>query len=135
MSDRVAVVGSGISGLTAAYVISRTREVTLFERDGRLGGHADTAAVRTADGRELGLDTGFIVHNQRTYPTMLRLFRELEVRTQESDMSFGVSCEGCALEYAGARGLGGRSLAPRSSVPRAHYGVSGSVSAGPPVAG
>ena len=114
MSDRVAVVGSGISGLTAAYVISRTREVTLFERDGRLGGHADTAAVRTADGRELGLDTGFIVHNERTYPTMLRLFRELGVRTQESDMSFGVSCEGCGLEYAGARGLAGVLPTPRA---------------------
>jgi uncharacterized protein len=114
VTERVAVVGSGISGLTAAYVISRTREVTLFEQDGRLGGHADTAAVRTADGRTLGLDTGFIVHNERTYPTMLRLFRELGVRTQDSDMSFGVHCEGCGLEYAGARGLAGVLPTPRT---------------------
>jgi uncharacterized protein len=114
VTGRVAVVGSGISGLTAAYVISRTREVTLFEQDGRLGGHADTAAVRTTDGRTLGLDTGFIVHNERTYPTMLRLFRELGVRTQDSDMSFGVRCEGCGLEYAGARGLAGVLPTPRT---------------------
>ena len=56
---------------------------------------------------EVALDTGFIVHNQRTYPTLLRLFSELGIRTQESDMSFGVRCEGCGLEYAGARGARG----------------------------
>jgi uncharacterized protein len=104
---RVAVVGSGISGLTAAHVIAQHHRVTLFERDGRLGGHANTIGVRNADGREIGLDTGFIVHNERTYPTLLRLFGELGVETQPSDMSFGVRCEGCGLEYAGARGLAG----------------------------
>jgi predicted NAD/FAD-binding protein len=104
---RVAVIGSGVSGLTAAYVIARRHRVTLFERDGRLGGHANTSAVRTGDGRELALDTGFIVHNERTYPTMLRLFRELGIETQDSDMSFSVRCDGCGLEYAGARGLTG----------------------------
>ena len=56
---------------------------------------------------EVGLDTGFIVHNERTYPHLLRLFGELGVATQNSDMSFGVRCEGCGLEYAGARGLAG----------------------------
>jgi predicted NAD/FAD-binding protein len=104
---RVAVVGSGVAGLTAAHVLGRTHEVTLFERDDRLGGHANTIAVRAADGREVALDTGFIVHNERTYPTLLRLFRELGIATQESDMSFGVRCEGCGLEYAGARGMQG----------------------------
>ena len=79
--------------------------MTLFERDERVGGHAHTVSVPTADGRELGLDTGFIVMNLRTYPTLLRLFDELDVRIQDSDMSFGVRCEGCGLEYAGARGL------------------------------
>jgi predicted NAD/FAD-binding protein len=108
---RVAIVGSGIAGLTAAYAISRHHHVTLFEQDARLGGHANTVAVRTNDGRELGLDTGFIVMNQRTYPTLLRLFSELDVHTQNSDMSFGVRCEGCGLEYAGARGWIG--VAPR----------------------
>ncbi len=103
----VAVIGSGVSGLTAAHVIAREHDVTLFERDARLGGHANTVCVQAADGHEIGLDTGFIVHNQRTYPTMLRLFAELDVSTQPSDMSFGVRCDGCGLEYAGARGLAG----------------------------
>ncbi|HYW29740.1 MAG TPA: FAD-dependent oxidoreductase [Gaiellales bacterium] len=109
---RVAVVGSGVSGLTAAYVISRRHHVTLYEKDGRFGGHANTVAVPGAAG-EVGLDTGFIVHNERTYPHLLRLFRELGVSTQSSDMSFGVRCEQCGLEYAGARGLAGVAATPR----------------------
>ena len=104
---RVAVIGSGVAGLTAAHILGRTHDVTLFERDERLGGHANTVAVQAADGREVALDTGFIVHNQRTYPTLLRLFADLGIGTQESDMSFGVRCEGCGLEYAGARGMQG----------------------------
>jgi predicted NAD/FAD-binding protein len=111
---RVAVVGSGVAGLTAAHILGRTHDVTLFERDERLGGHANTVAVRAADGREVALDTGFIVHNRRTYPTLLRLFAELGIGTQESDMSFGVRCEGCGLEYAGARGMHG--VVPRPGV-------------------
>jgi predicted NAD/FAD-binding protein len=111
---RVAVVGSGVAGLTAAHIIARTHEVTLFERDERLGGHANTVAVDTADGREVALDTGFIVHNERTYPTLLRLFADLGIATQDSDMSFGVRCEGCGLEYAGARGMKG--VVPRPGV-------------------
>jgi predicted NAD/FAD-binding protein len=111
---RVAVVGSGVAGLTAAHIIARTHEVTLFERDDRLGGHANTVAVATADGREVALDTGFIVHNERTYPTLLRLFADLGIGTQASDMSFGVRCEGCGLEYAGARGMQG--VVPRPGV-------------------
>ena len=71
---RVAVIGSGVSGLTAAYVISRRHRVTLYEKDDRFGGHAHTVAVAGAHG-EVGLDTGFIVHNERTYPHLLRLFR------------------------------------------------------------
>ena len=111
---RVAVVGSGVAGLTAAHIIARTHEVTLFERDERLGGHANTIAIGTADGREVALDTGFIVHNRRTYPTLLRLFADLGIATQDSDMSFGVRCEGCGLEYAGARGMHG--VVPRPGV-------------------
>ncbi len=76
--QRIAVVGSGVAGLTAAYVASRTAHVTLFEADDRLGGHADTHVVREGD-RELAIDTGFIVHNPRTYPVLLRLFGELGV--------------------------------------------------------
>jgi len=104
---RIAVVGSGVAGLTAAYILSRTAAVTLFEADGRLGGHADTHQVTGPDGRELAVDTGFIVHNKRTYPLLTRLFTELGVTTQPSEMSMSVSCAGCGLEYAGQRGLGG----------------------------
>ena len=104
---QIAVIGSGVAGLTAAYILSRTAEVTLLEADSRLGGHADTHQVTAGDGRELAVDTGFIVHNTRTYPLLTRLFTELGVSTQPSEMSMSVSCSGCGLEYAGQRGLGG----------------------------
>ena len=107
----VAVIGSGVAGLTAAHVVSRNHQVTLYERDARFGGHANTVSVAGAHG-QVGLDTGFIVHNERTYPHLLRLFRELGVATQDSDMSFGVRCEECGLEYAGARGLAGIAARP-----------------------
>jgi predicted NAD/FAD-binding protein len=106
---RVAVVGSGVAGLTAAWIASRTAHVTLYEADDRLGGHADTHRVPTADG-ELAIDTGFIVHNRRTYPTLLRLFTELGIETQPSEMSLSVSDAGTGVEYAGA--LGARGLFP-----------------------
>ena len=117
---RIAVVGSGVAGLTAAHVASRTADVTLFEADARLGGHADTHRVPTAEG-ELAIDTGFIVHNRRTYPTLLRLFAELGIETQPSEMSLSVSDAGTGVEYAGA--LGARGLfAQRSSLTsRAHW--------------
>ena len=108
---RIAVVGAGVAGLTAAYLLHREHDVTLFEKENRLGGHAHTHAVPTPDGRILGLDSGFIVHNNATYPQLLRLFAELGVATQDSTMSFGVSCQECGLEYSGARGLA--LLAPR----------------------
>jgi predicted NAD/FAD-binding protein len=105
---RVAVVGSGVSGLTAAYVLEQAGSaVTLFEKDARLGGHADTHEVVDSAGRVQAVDTGFIVHNNRTYPVLLRLFAELGVETQESDMSMSVRCDGCGLEYAGAKGATG----------------------------
>lgn len=109
---RIAVVGSGVAGLTAAWVASRTSHVTLYEADDRLGGHADTHRVPTADG-ELAIDTGFIVHNRRTYPTLLRLFAELGVPTQPSEMSLSVSDAATGVEWAGA--LGPRGLFARRS--------------------
>lgn len=113
---RIAVIGSGISGLTAAWVLARDAEVTLFEAQPRYGGHAHTheLAARHGSSGTVGVDSGFIVHNDRTYPTLLRLFAELGVRTQESDMSMSVCCEGCGLEYAGAKGLTGLFAAPGS---------------------
>jgi predicted NAD/FAD-binding protein len=93
--------------LTAAYVLQQQADVTLYEAADRLGGHADTHDIGTVDGRMLGIDTGFIVHNRHTYPMLMRLFGELDVATQESDMSMSISCGGCGLEYAGGRGLSG----------------------------
>jgi uncharacterized protein len=101
-AHHVAVVGSGVAGLTAAYVASRTARVTLFESDDRLGGHADTHDV---DG--LAIDTGFIVHNERTYPVLLRMFAELDVATQDSEMSMSTVDDETGLEWAGALGLPG----------------------------
>ena len=98
----VAVIGSGVAGLTAAHVLARGARVTLFEADSRLGGHADTHQVG-----DLAIDTGFIVHNERTYPVLLRLFDELGVATQESEMSMSVRDEVTGLEYAGALGIRG----------------------------
>ncbi len=95
---RVAVVGGGISGLGAAYLLARAHDVHVFEREGRAGGHANTVVH---DG--LALDTGFLVHNERNYPLLGRLFGELGVATHQSDMSFSVSCSGCGLEYSGRR--------------------------------
>ncbi|HEX9064749.1 MAG TPA: FAD-dependent oxidoreductase, partial [Streptosporangiaceae bacterium] len=92
---RAAVVGSGVSGLTAAYLLQRRYDVTLYEADGRLGGHAHTHEIPVGDGRLLALDTGFLVHNTRTYPNLVRLFAELGVKTQDTEMSLSVRCEGC----------------------------------------
>ncbi|MFC6981964.1 NAD(P)/FAD-dependent oxidoreductase [Streptomyces cirratus] len=100
----VAVIGAGVAGLTAAYILSASREVTLYEADGRLGGHAHTRELPLPDGQAVAVDSGFIVHNERTYPTLLRLFGELGVATQDTEMSMSVRCDGCRLEYAGARG-------------------------------
>lgn len=109
---RVAVVGSGVAGLVAAWALRGTATVTLYEADDRLGGHAHTHDVDDPGGGAVAVDTGFIVHNHRTYPVLLRLFDELGVATQSSEMSMSVSCEGCGLEYAGARKLPG--LFPRA---------------------
>ncbi|MEU8538121.1 FAD-dependent oxidoreductase [Streptomyces sp. BPPL-273] len=113
---RTAVIGSGVAGLTAAYVLGRKHRVTLYEADDRLGGHAHTHQLAAADGRIHRVDSGFIVHNRRTYPNLLRLFDELGVATQESEMSMSVRCEGCGLEYAGARGPAGLFARPRNAL-------------------
>ncbi|WP_407555267.1 FAD-dependent oxidoreductase [Streptomyces sp. Pv4-95] len=114
---RVAVAGGGVAGLTAAYVLQRGGcEVSLYEAEERLGGHAHTHDMASDDGRVTRVDTGFIVHNERSYPMLLRLFRELGVATQNSEMSMSVRCEGCGLEYAGARGPAGLFARPRSAL-------------------
>lgn len=104
---RVAVIGSGVSGLTAAYALRQTHEVTLFERGPRFGGHAHTHTVPLRTGGSASIDSGFIVHNERTYPTLLRIFRELDVQTQPTEMSMSVECRRCRLTYSGGRGAAG----------------------------
>jgi uncharacterized protein len=118
-SDRrghVAVVGSGVAGLTAAYLLQRRYEVTLYESSGRLGGHAHTHDVLTPDAGTIPVDSGFIVYNDSTYPQLRRLFVELGVPTQPADMSMSVHCDGCGLEYAGGSGPGGLFAQPRTAV-------------------
>src|SRR5271168_2826756 len=105
LMSRIAVIGSGISGLAAAYYLSRKHEVSLFEREGRLGGHTHTVTVESSQG-PLAVDTGFIVHNDRTYPNLIKLLAELNVPRVNSDMSFAVSCRQSGYEYS-SRGLRG----------------------------
>jgi len=95
---RVAVVGAGVSGLGAAYLLGREHDVTLFDREPRAGGH-----VRTVRHGGLALDTGFLVHNGPNYPLLSRLYRELGVGVQSAEMSFSVSCGHCGLEWSGRR--------------------------------
>lgn len=118
----VAVIGSGVSGLVAAYVLAQRDRVTLYEADTRLGGHAHTHQIPLPhdDGRTIGVDSAFLVHNDRTYPTLCRLFDELGIATRETDMSMSVRDDASGLEYAGARGIGG--LFPSwSSITRPRY--------------
>lgn len=103
----VAVIGGGVSGLTAAHLLGRTHEVTLFEAERRIGGHAHTHDVSSASGARLRVDSGFIVMNERTYPNLLRLFAELGVETRPTEMSMSIVCDDCGLSYAGGKGLSG----------------------------
>ncbi|MFO1052544.1 MAG: FAD-dependent oxidoreductase [Planctomycetota bacterium] len=98
--ERIAVVGSGIAGLFAAWVLRRRHDVVLFEADDRVGGHTNTIEL-DRDGKRLSIDTGFIVYNERTYPLFSRLLERLDVATQPSTMSFSVHCEATGLEYNG----------------------------------
>lgn len=117
----IAVIGSGVAGLVSAYLLSARDRVTLFEADNRVGGHAHTQFFDRGDGNIVGLDSAFLVHNDRTYPTLCRLFDELGVATQATDISMSVRDDVSGLEYAaGSRGVGG--LFPTlSSLARPRY--------------
>ena len=99
---RIAIVGSGVSGLVVAHLLHPHHEITVFEAAAWIGGHAHTVDVEVA-GRRVAVDTGFIVYNERNYPHFRRLLAALDVATQPSEMSFGVRCERTGLEY-GTRG-------------------------------
>jgi len=98
---RIAIVGSGIAGLTVAHRLHQSHEVTLFEAEGRAGGHTHTVAVDGPDGRQ-SVDTGFIVFNDWNYPNFIALLGELGVQGQTTSMSFSVRREDTGLEYNGA---------------------------------
>ena len=97
---RVAVIGSGISGLSAAHALTPLADVTLFEAGSYFGGHTHTVDV-TVNGVQHGVDTGFLVFNERTYPELIRLFGELGVQTVASEMSFSVQVPDVGLEWSG----------------------------------
>ncbi len=99
-SRSIAIIGSGISGLSAAWLLSRSAEVTLFERADRLGGHSNTIVADTDEGA-VAVDTGFIVFNERNYENLCALFAHLGVETAPSDMGFAVSVEDGRMEYSG----------------------------------
>jgi predicted NAD/FAD-binding protein len=96
----IAIVGGGIAGMGAAWMLHPYHDVHLFERGDHLGGHTHTHEVETQDG-SLSLDTGFIVFNRETYPLLSRLFDQLDVATQETNMSFSVRCDRCDLVFSG----------------------------------
>ena len=103
--SKIAVIGSGIAGLSAAWLLSRRHNVTVYEAGDHLGGHANTVDVETPQGH-VAVDTGFIVYNELNYPNLSALFRHLSVATDPTEMSFALSLENGAYEYAGS-GLGG----------------------------
>ena len=103
---KIAVVGAGISGLSAAYYLSKKHKVDLFEKENQFGGHANTIKVAYDHNKEIAVDIGFMVFNKNTYPNLINFFSENKIEIEKSDMSFSVSVDGSDVEYCG-KGLGG----------------------------
>ncbi|MBC3875459.1 NAD(P)/FAD-dependent oxidoreductase [Undibacterium flavidum] len=99
-SQKIAIIGAGISGLASAYFLQKHHEVSLFEANTYLGGHTNTVDIQI-DQKTLSVDTGFLVFNEKTYPNLIALFAELGVDSYATDMSFGVSLNDGQLEWAG----------------------------------
>ena len=102
---KIAVIGSGISGLSAAYYLSKKHHVDLFEKEDHFGGHSNTIDIEIND-KKIPVDVGFIVFNHQTYPHLINFFKEINVDIEKSDMSFSVSVENTQFEYCG-KGLKG----------------------------
>ena len=102
---KIAVIGSGISGLSASYFLSKKHHVDLFEKEDRFGGHSYTIDV-IVNKKRIPVDIGFIVFNHLTYPNLINFFNEIDIEIEKSDMSFSVSVEGTNFEYCG-KGLSG----------------------------
>lgn len=96
---KIAIIGSGISGLTSAYLLHKKHDITLFESNNYIGGHTNTITVNDENNNQLNVDTGFIVYNNDTYPNFVKILNKLKVETQPSTMSFSLSCERSGMEY------------------------------------
>ena len=96
---KIAIIGSGISGLTSAYLLHKKHDITLFESNNYIGGHTNTITVNDENNNQLNIDTGFIVYNNDTYPNFVKILNKLKVETQPSTMSFSLSCERSGMEY------------------------------------
>ncbi|MFT5661613.1 MAG: putative NAD/FAD-binding protein [Sulfurimonas sp.] len=116
---KIAVLGAGISGLGSAYLLSKKHEVDLYEKESRLGGHARTTQINE-DGNKFGVDTGFLVFNHPTYPLLTKLFEELDVKIEKSDMSFGFWDKASNVAY-NAQTLGGIFFQKRNLFSFTHY--------------
>ena len=100
--NKIAVVGSGISGLSAAWHLSHKNDVHIFEKNDYFGGHSNTQTVFDENFSQLFIDTGFIVYNEKNYPNLSNFFKCLNVQTYASDMSFSVSKDNGEFEYSGS---------------------------------
>lgn len=114
----IAVIGSGIAALSAAWLLSKTHKVTVFEKEHRAGGHSNTVDVATPDGK-IAVDTGFIVYNPDSYPNLVALFDRLNVKTAETAMTFSASLKNGSYEYSGS-GINGLFGQPRNIVSPKH---------------
>ena len=103
---KICVVGSGISGLSAAYYLSKKNSVDLFERENHFGGHSHTINISYQEKKQIAVDIGFIVFNENTYPNLIKFFQENKIKVEKSNMSFSVSVKDTNIEYCG-KGISG----------------------------